>query len=327
MNNRRKLVMSLGAGAFAVPFRLFAQQPNKVARIGYLGNSYAAGGAGSVEALRAGLRDLGYVEGKNIAFEFRWAEEKYERLSDLATELVRLKVDVLVTGGTPAIRAASQATSTIPIVMATSGDAVATGLVTSLARPGGNVTGSTFFGPELSAKRLELLKEAIPRITRVAVLQNPDNVVVGPAFRAMETTAKALKVGLQTFSVRKPGEFESAFAAMVKQRIDAVVIDEDALLDANSRMIVDIAMKKRLPASGYLNLAEAGGMIGYGANRLGLYRRAAYFVDKILKGSKPADIPVEQPTKFELVVNLKTAKTLGIKIPNSVLVRADKALE
>jgi putative ABC transport system substrate-binding protein len=254
-----------------------AQQAAKVARIGYLGVQTPTVAAKAMDELRAGLRDLGWVEGKNIVIEYRWAEGKYDRLSDLAAELVRLGVDVIVTGGTPAIRAAKQATTTIPIVMTASGDAVASGLVASLARPAGNVTGSTFFVPEFMAKRLELLKEARPHIKRVAVLVNPDDPSHVPVLKTMETTARSLKIELQAFKVRRPSEFESAFSAMAKSRVDAVVVQEDGLLAANAGLIADSATKKQFPSAGNTVFAEAGGQIGYGVNQLALMRRAAWF--------------------------------------------------
>jgi putative ABC transport system substrate-binding protein len=327
MNNRRKLVIALGASSLALPFGSFAQQPAKIYRIGFLGAGSVSGSAKRVDALRASLRNLGYMEGTNIVIEFRWAEGKYDRLPDLAIELVRLKIDVLVTYSTPGTQAAKRATTTIPIVMVTSGDAVAAGLVASLARPGGNVTGSTFFNPDLMAKRLELLKEAMPRITRVAVLLNPDNDSMKPILQAMEIAARLLKLDLQQFEVRGPGEFESVFSAMAKRRISALAVPEDGMFNDNPRAIADLAAKQRLPSIGFGEFAEAGGLIGYGVNFLELYRRAAYFVDKLLKGAKPDDIPVEQPTKFDMMINMKTAKALGIKIPNSILVRADKVIE
>ena len=328
LNTRRRIVLALGAGALAAPLASFAQQQAaKIARIGFLGTASASGWASRVEALRAGLRDLGYVEGKNIVIEFRWAKEKYDQLPDLAAELVRLKVDVLVTGGTPGTLAAKRATTTIPIVMAVSGDAVASGLVASLARPGGNITGSTFFVQELYAKRLELLKEAVPRITQVAVLLNPDNPASLTNIKQMEIAAKSMKVELQRFEVRGPNEFEGAFSAMAKRRVDAVEITDDPMLIVNARAIADLAAKKRLPSIGFKEYAEAGGLKAYGVNLLDMWRRAAYFVDRILKGTKPGDLPVEQPTKFELVINMKTAKALGIKLPPSILVRADRVIE
>ena len=326
MRNRRKLLVAIGAGALAAPLALFAQQPAKVYRIGFLGAASASGSAKWVEAFRAGLRDLGYLEGKNIAIEFRWAEGKYERLPELASDLVRLKIDVLVTHGV-ATPAAKQATTTIPIVMANAADAVALGFVASLARPGGNITGSTSFNPELSAKRLELLKEALPRMTQVAALFNPDNPTTVLALQAMEITAKTLKIKLQKFEARGPNEFESVFAAMAKQRVDAFTVPVDAMFSANARAIANLAAQKRLPSIGNDAFAETGGMIGYGVNAPELFRRAAYFVDKILKGAKPGDIPVERPIRFELVINLKTAKAIGIKIPPTLVQRADKVIE
>jgi putative ABC transport system substrate-binding protein len=211
--------------------------------------------------------------------------------------------------------------------MAISGDAVATGLVVSLPRPGGNITGSTFFGPELSAKQIELLKEILPRITRVAALMNPDNPVIGPMFKAIEITTKSLNLGLQQFAVRGPNEFENAFSAMVQQSIEAVAIQEDGMLNANVRAAGDLAIRKRLPLIGNIEVPQAGGLLGYGVNFPEVFRRAAYFVDKILKGAKPADLPVEQPTVFELVINMKTAKALGIQIPHSMLLRADEVIQ
>ncbi len=292
-----------------------------------MGAESASGYTSRVDALRAGLRDLGYVEGKNIVIEFRWADGKNDRLPELAAELVRLKVDVLVTHAVPATRAAKQATTTIPIVTAAVADPVALGLVASLARPGGNITGSTFFFAEIIAKRLELLKEAMPRITQVAVLLNPDNPSMGPNFRAMELKAKSLKVVLQRFEARGPNEFENAFSAMAKKRVDAVAVVEDPMFIANAKGLADLAAKQRFSSIGFNEFAEAGGLIGYGANYLEMWRRAAYFVDKILKGAKPGDLPIEQPTRFELVVNMKTAKALGVKISQSILVRADKVIE
>ena len=324
---RRRLLIAFGAGALAAPLASFAQQPAKIFRIGFLGSESASSWASRVEALRAGLRDLGYVEGKNIVIEFRWAEGKNDRLPDLAAQLVRLKVDVLLTHGTPPTLAAKQSTATIPIVMTGVGDAVAVGIVASLARPGGNITGTTYFAPELGAKRIELLKEALPRITRVAVLSNPDNSSNALFFQAMEVTAKAVKVGLQQFEARGPNVFDSAFAAMAKKRVGAVVVQEDPMLNVNQGAIANLAVKHRLASAGIIELAEAGGLIGYGVVYLEMYRRAAYFIDKILKGTKPGDIPVERPTKFEMVINMKTAKALGIKLPNAILLRPDRVIE
>jgi putative ABC transport system substrate-binding protein len=245
----------------------------------------------------------------------------------LAGELVRLRVDVLVTHGTPGALAAKRATTTIPIVVATSADAVASGLVESLARPGGNITGSTYFIPELNAKRLEIFKEPFPHTSRMAVLVNPDNPAMVPIMQAMEGTARSLKMGLQQFPVRGPNEFDGAFSAMSKSRVDAVAIIEEPMFQANAGGLAGLAMQKRLPSAGFKEFAEAGGLLGYGVDILGLFRRAGYFVDKILKGAKPADLPVEQPTKFALVINLKTAKALGLTIPPSLLGRADELIQ
>lgn len=321
--------MALLAGALAAPLASFAQQPQeKVPRIGFLIAETLSGQASRVEALRAGLRERGYVEGKNIAIEFRLAEGNYDRLPELAAELARLKVDVLVTFGIKALVAAKGATTTIPIVIpSTSSDPVALGLVSSLARPGGNITGSTTFGPEIMAKRLELLKDAMPRITRVAVLVNPANSSFGPTFQQMDITAKALKLSLQPFEVRAPGEFDSVFAAMAKGRVDAIVVQDDTMFAVNAKAIADLVAKKRLPSVGSKGFAEAGGTIGYGGIDADLYRRGAYFVDRILKGAKPGDLPIEQATRLELVINMKTAKALGIKIPQSILLRADKVIK
>ncbi len=320
--------MALAAVALGAPLAAFAQQKGKFWRIGFLGAASASGFARRVDALRAGLRDLGYVEGKNLVIEFRWAEEKYERLPELAAELVRLKVDIIVTHGTVGIRAAKAATTTIPVVMATSGDPVAAGLVASLARPGGNVTGLSGINPEVIAKRLELLRDAFPLTRQVAVLLNPDNsTVIKLVFPAMEVTAKSLKLQLQQFGVRGPGDTGSAFAAMAKRRVDAVVSSDDAVLIANAGAIAKLAARMRLPSVGPIELAEAGGLMAYGANRREMFRRAAYFVDRIFKGAKPADLPVEQATRFETLLNLKTAKALGLQFPQAVLARADRVIE
>jgi len=325
--DRRAFIGRVAGGVLAAPLAAFAQQAGKIARIGFLGAASASGYAKQLDGFRLGLRDFGYMEGKNIVLEYRWAEGNYAQLAELAAELVHSKVDVIVTHGTPGTRAAKGATTTIPIVMAISGDAVATGLVVSLPRPGGNITGSTFFGPELSAKQIELLKEILPRITRVAVLVNPDNPVIGPMSKAMEITTKSLNLGLQQFAVRGPNEFENAFSAMVQKSVEAVAIQEDGMLNANVRTAGDLAMRKRLPLIGNTEVPRAGGVLGYGVNFPEVFRSAAYFVDNILKGAKPADLPVQQPTKFELVINLKTAKALGITIPQSLLSRADEVIQ
>jgi putative ABC transport system substrate-binding protein len=325
MDRRRRFLVALGASALTAPLSSFAQQQRvSVPRIGFLGATSTAGWKTRVDALRAGLREQGYVEGENLVIEFRWADGMYDRLPNLAAELVRLKVDVIVTGGTPATRAAKQATTTIPIVMAVAGDAVASGLIASLARPGGNITGATYLDPELHAKRLELLKEAVPRVTRVGALINPDNPqTMGTTLRSLRSAAESLKLELSVFEARAPKQFENAFSAMVQSRVDALALTDDPMFLANLQAIADIAANKRLPSTGAKEFAQVGGLIGYGVDFVQTYYRAAYFVDRILKGAKPGDLPVEQPTKFELVINLKTARALGISIPQSLRVQAE----
>ena len=324
--DRRVFLVAVAGGLAAMPLAARAQ-PQKIARVGFLGTASAAGMANRVEALRAGLGEYGDVEGKNLVIEFRWAEGNYDRLPDLAAELVRLKVDVLVTSGAPGTLAAKRATSTIPIVMAVTGAAVAAGLVASLARPGGNVTGSTVFGPEHNVKRLDLLKTGIPRLGKVAFLFNPDNPTSVTENKEIESAARSMKLEVSYFAARKSGEFDVAFNAMAKRQAGAVVVTDDAMLNSNSKRIAEIAGQKRLPSAGNTDLAEAGGLIGYGVNVSAMFRRAAYFVDKILKGAKPADLPVERATKFDLVINLKTAKALGLTMPPSLLGRADQVIQ
>jgi putative ABC transport system substrate-binding protein len=275
----------------------------------------AAGSAKAIDTLRVGLREFGYIEGRNIVIEFRWAEERYDKLPQLVRELIAAQIDLLITHGTPGTRAARQTTSTIPIVMAISGDAVATGLVSNLARPEANVTGSTFFPPELNAKRLEVLKEACPSISHPTALSNPDNPVSRPIIPAMHSAATALNLTLGVARAQGPSEFDRACEAMAGSGVDSVVVTEDGEFAPNFRAIAALALQNRLPSIGAKEYGEVGGFIGYGANILALYRRAAYFVDRILKGAKPADLPVEQPTRFELIVNLGTAKTLGLEFP------------
>jgi putative ABC transport system substrate-binding protein len=280
-----------------------------------------------MEALKKGLRELGYVEGKNMTFDIRWAESDAERLLELARDLVRLRVDILVTQGTAATRAAKDATSTIPIVMLAAGDAVGAGLIASLANPGGNVTGSSFLGPQLYAKQLELLKDAVNGITRVAVLVNPDNPSSRPVLRTMKVSAHSMKIQLTEISASDPTELERAFQSMRDHRAEAIVITADPILTANPRSIADLAIMHHLPSASGVEFAESGGLLGYGPSINELWGRGARFVDKILKGAKPGDLPVEQPTKFELVINLKTAKALGLAIPQSLLLRADEVIQ
>jgi putative ABC transport system substrate-binding protein len=329
VNNRRKLVVALGAGTLVAPFCSFAQQQSgKVVRIGFLGMASAAGTATRLEAFRQGMRELGYFEGKNLVIDVRYAEGKYDRLPDLASELVRLKVDVIVTHAT-GIYAAKVATTAIPIVIGAVGDAVATGIVASLAKPGGNITGSTFFGPEITAKRLELIRELLPRAKRIALLINPDYINAGlePTRQAIAVAAKSLKMDVREFGVRSPNEFESTFAAMSREHFDAVAVFDEPMLIANAAAAASLAIKHRMPSIGTVEFADAGGLLAYGAQIPAMFRRAAYFVDKILKGAKPGDIPIERTTVFEFVINLKTAKSLGIKIPPTLMQRPDRLIE
>jgi putative ABC transport system substrate-binding protein len=324
---RRRQFITLLGGAAAWPLAARAQQRAKIARIGLLGATAPSGVEGLLRRFRAGLHDLGYVEGENVFIDFRWAEGNYARLAEFAAELVRLRADVLLTYGTPGALAAKQATTTLPIVMLTSGDAVATGIVASLARPGGNVTGSTFFDPELHAKRLELVNEAWPSAARIGILLNPDNPVNAPLMQAMRRTSHSLKLELQPLEARGPDEFQGVVSGTAGTRLDVISVTSDAVLRANFRRIAKIAADNRIPAIGDIEFAQAGGPIGYGVSLPDLWYRGAFFVDRILKGTKPADLPVEQPTKFELVINLKTAKALGIEVPPTLLARADEVIE
>ena len=328
MSPRKLFIATLGLGLLAAPLAADAQQPGKVARIGILPPGPLAVRLHLWDAFRQGLRDLGYVEGQNIVLVFPSAEVRPERLTDLAAELVRLKVDVIVTAATVGTQAAQQATRTIPIVMAFITDPVETGLVTSLARPGGNITGLSFLSPELYGKRLQLLKEVVPGLSRTAVLSGPTNLDVANQVRELKTAAGALGVQLQILEVRSADDFEKAFQAATRGRAGALLTLDDSLTYSYRPRIVEFAAKHRLPAIyGVREVVDAGGLMSYGASLLDLYRRAATYVDKILKGAKPADLPVEQPTKFELVINLKTAKALGLSIPHSVLIRADQVIQ
>jgi len=308
-----------------------AQQPKKVPRIGYLSTREPASDSARSEAIRLALRERGYIEGQNIATEYRYAEGKRGRLPELAAELVRLKVDIIVAaGGDPPVRAAMSATKTIPIVMTGGGlDPVEAGLVDSLARPGGNVTGITNLSPELGGKRLELLKEAFPKIARVAVLYesaNPGSVL--ELKEVLPVAARALRLTLQPWEVRAADDFEKVFAALNKQRPDGLFVSGGALMYANSKRTIGFALKSRLPSAyNRREDIEAGGLMFYGADQADSYRRVAYFVDRILKGAKPADLPVERPMKFELVVNLKTAKQIGVTIDPNLLARANKLIK
>jgi len=316
------LVPALALSIVAAPLTAHAQQATKIARIGYL--SPGPGPSFYDEAFRKGLRELGYVDGQNIAIEYRWANWGSDRLAAFAAELAHLKMDVIVsTGGSAPAVAAKNATRVIPITFIT-GDPVGLGLVPSLSRPGGNLTGINIFTNELNVKRLELLKETLPGATRVGVLANPGPPTYGLARRNLEDAARSLGVRLHIREARGPNELDSAFSAMVGERVAALLVVNDPMLFAQRGRIVDLAAKTRLPAIyEWREFSEAGGLMSYGADLAELYRRAATYVDKILKGAKPADLPIEQPTKFELVINLKTAKAFGLTIPQSVLVRAD----
>jgi putative ABC transport system substrate-binding protein len=315
----------------ALPFPARAQQPKKVPRIGYLSNADPARESVRAEAIRLVLRERGYIEGQNIATEYRYSEGKSGRLPELAAELVRLKVDIiLVAGGTGPVRAAKNATKTIPIVMTGGGvDPVEAGVVESLASPGGNVTGITNLGRELGGKRLELLKEAVPKVAGVAVLYDP--AVPGTVLDMKEVllvAARALRLTLQPWEIRAADDIDKMFAAMGKQRPDGLYVSGGGLMNRNQKRIVGFAIKSRLPAIYFIrDWAEVGGLMSYGADQAESYRRVAYFVDRILKGAKPGDLPVEQPTKFEFVINLKTAKQIGVTIAPEVLARATKLIK
>ncbi|HYT55980.1 MAG TPA: ABC transporter substrate-binding protein [Verrucomicrobiae bacterium] len=305
-----------------------AQQPTKVPRIGFLGGGSASANAGRIEAFRQGLRELGYVEGKNIVIEHRWAEGKLDRLPALAAELVRLKVDIIVSAGPTVTRVAKEATVTIPIVMAFDNDPVGNGFVASLARPGGNITGLSSLSSEISGKQLKLLKEIVPRLSRVAVIGNSTNPGNAQALKETELAAGAFKVQLQYVDVLDPKDIETAFGAASKGHADAVLVLTSAVTNSHRKQIVELAVKNRLPAIYYTaEWVEGGGLMNYGASFTDLYRHAATYVDKILRGAKPADLPVEQPTKFELIINLKAAKQISLTIPPNVLVRADKVIK
>ena len=326
---RRTFLAGTGAVLLAAPLAAWAQQAGKVYRIGYLGISPPSGTAAPLwDAFLQGLRDHGYVEGQNLVIERRWSEGKAERFPDLAAELVRLNVELIVAPSTPNALAAKQATSTIPIVTVLVGDPVATGLISSLARPGGNVTGLTAQATDWSAKRLQLIKEAVPSATRVGILWNPTNPAHPPAFKQVERAAATLQVQIQSLEVRTAGDLDVAFSTVTRDRPAALMVSDDQVTFVNRRRIVDFAMGARLPAIYWArSYVDEGGLMAYSANLGDLFRRSAAYIDKILKGAKPADLPVEQPTKFELVINLKTAKALGLTIPPSLLGRADEVIQ
>jgi putative ABC transport system substrate-binding protein len=321
--------LTLCAMLLALCYSASAQQPKKVPRIGYLSNSDPASESTRSEAVRLALRELGYIEGQNIATEYRYTEGKQDRLPELAAELVRLKVDIIVVGG-PSVQAAKNATKTIPIVMWGTGiDPVMAGLVESLARPGGNVTGLTNLTGELGGKRLELFKEAVPNLARVAVLYDPATPGgVCELKEVLPVAARALRLTVRSWEVRDANGFEKVFAALNKERPDGLYVTGGPLMNANEKRTIGFALKSRLPSVyGRREAVDAGGLMSYAADLADSYRRVAYYVDRILKGAKPADLPVEQPTKFELVINLKTAKQIGLTIPQSMLYRADRVIK
>ena len=315
--------------ALAAPLASEAQPAGKVHRIGFLGVGSREGRAFLIEGFLQGLREHGYIEGRNIIIEYRFSEDRTDRLPALAAELVDQKVELILASGTPASFAARQATRTIPIVMGSlAANPVETGLIVSLARPGGNITGMTEMAAQLGGKRLELLKETVPGLSRVAVFWNPDNPAYGPILKELEAAAPALGVELHRVEVRVPEDFEAAFQGAIKQRAGTLIVPGDPLVTNRPRTVTDLALKYRLPTM-FENkeFAEVGGLLSLGVNLVDSYRRAASHVDKILKGVKPGDLPMEQPTKFDLFVNLKTAKALGLTIPPSVLARADEVIE
>jgi putative ABC transport system substrate-binding protein len=325
---RRREFITLLGGATAWPFAARAQQGGKMRAIGYLSAGTPLTLVDATAAFTDALRELGWVEGKNVAFERRYAENRLERLAESAEELVHLNVDVIVAEGTLAPLAAKRATSSIPIVMTVAGDPLGSGLVASLARPGGNVTGMSLMAPDLGGKRLELLKELLPRLARVAVLWNATNPYAALVYKETQAAGRTMGIEVQSLEVRSADDFDSAFEAVRQQHSDALITVEDPLTGAYQKRIVDFAAIDRLPSLyGFRENVLAGGLISYGANFADLFRRAAGYVDKILKGAKPADLPVQQPTKFELVINLKTAKVLGINVPPTLLARADEVIE
>ena len=333
MTTRRQVALALGLGAFAAPLASFAQQPAKVFRVGLLQLGSASSGANRLKALRAGLRDLGYVEGKNLVIDSRWGEGKYDRLPKLAAELVQLKVDVIVTSAAPVVVVAKRATSTIPIVMAATGDPVGGGLADSLARPGGNVTGLTLMSTELVGKWLQIVRELSPGASRAAVLAlatASGTPASGTRLLVEELRPMARKMNIQLVvaMLTEAADVPNAFAVMQRERTQALIVQVNPISFDHRAQIVELAAKQRLVAiyEGS-DFADAGGLISYGPNQEEMWRRAATYVDKILKGAKPGDLPIEQPSRFELVVNLKSARALGLTIPQSVLIRADRIIE
>ena len=329
MKNRRKLIVALGACALGIPLRLFAQQPAaRMRRIGFLGPSSATAYAKEVEAWRTGLRELGWAEGKSLVVEFRWAESNYAQLPALAAELAGMKVELIVSATTPVSRAVQKATSTIPIVIVNIGDPVGSGLVTTLARPGGNITGLSNLVADMNSKRLEMLLAMMPKLSSVAYLFNPANPQNVVTFKNTQTDGQKRGLTILPAEARTPQEIDNAFSVMHQQKAGALMVVLDGFLQQQSSQIVELTAKHRLPSMTSDSIyAEAGCLMSYGTNLIEHFRYAATYVDKILKGAKPVDLPVEQPTKFELFINGKTAKALGLTIPQSLLVMADKVIE
>jgi putative tryptophan/tyrosine transport system substrate-binding protein len=315
---------------FDTPLAVRAQQPQVVYRVGVLSPFSPSFGPGpSFEVFRQTFRELGYIDGRNVAFEYRWADGRPDRLLDLAADLVRLRVDVIFsTWGTPAALAAKKASTTVPIVFAGVGDAVGVGLIASLARPGGNITGSTFISEETIGKQLELLKEVVPRVSRIGVVVNPSNPVYGPILKGSEAPARALSLNLTVIGVQRAEDVESAFRGAIQAHVDGLVVMRDTALQINQARLLALAANNRLPVMyGTREFVVGGGLMSYGPSLVEMNRRAAYVADRILRGAKPSDLPVQQSTVFELVINLKTAKALGLTIPQSVLGRADQVIE
>jgi putative tryptophan/tyrosine transport system substrate-binding protein len=321
------LLITLALGFLVVPLAAEGQPVGRLPRIGFLGNSTAALEANLVGPFREGLRDLGYVEGQNILIEYRWAEGKYERLPELISDLIRLNVEMIVTAGTPASLAVKKATTSIPLVMSAVGDPVGTGLITSLARPGGNVTGITAMAADLEGKRLELLREVVPTLSHVAVLWNPASPFQVVAEQEVQAAAQALRIKVLSLAVQAPEQFDHAFATIRREQPEALNVLADRLFLHHRGRIMDFAINHGLPGvHAYRELVEAGGLMSFGPSYAEMHRRAAYYVDKILKGAKPADLPVEQPTKFELVISLKSAQALGLTISPTLLFQATEVI-
>jgi putative ABC transport system substrate-binding protein len=324
---RREFIAMLGGGAAAWPLVVRAQS-DRIPRIGFMGNSTAGLEANLLGAFLAGLREHGYEDGRTIAIEYRWAGGDYDRFPALIAELLAAKVEVIVTAGTPATLAVKRATTTVPLVMAAVGDPLSTGIVPSLARPGGNITGLSAIAPDLEGKRLELLREVAPKLAHVAFFLNPLNPLHLLSVQQARSAAKALKINLQTHEVRRSEDIDAAFAAIIKEKPDGLLILADRVFLHNRQRLMEFAAQQRLPnVNAYRELVEAGGLMSFGPNYEDMHRRAADYVDKILKGTKPGDLPVEQPTKFTLIINVKAATALRLDVPPSLLARADEVIE